>query len=215
MDELELLKKQWQTREQEFPKLSYQDIYKMLLKKSSSIVKWIFLISIGEIVLWTVLAFLVPESSREINNGIGLKITFMIINIFHYAVFVVFILLFYKNYRTIRVTDSIKELMGNILKTRRTVKYFVIYNVGVSVLLFIGVNMFYYTKKDQLYELMTSTYEGYSAIPPESFTSVFFLSQLIGGVIIIGLLLLFYRLIYGILLRRLKRNYNELEKMEI
>ncbi|MCW8980086.1 hypothetical protein [Altibacter sp.] len=215
MDELELLKKQWQTREQEFPKLSYQDIYKMLLKKSSSIVKWIFLISIGEIVLWTVLAFLVPESSREINNGIGLKTTFMIINIFHYAVFVVFILLFYKNYRTIRVTDSIKELMGNILKTRRTVKYFVIYNVGVSVLLFIGVNMFYYTKKDQLYELMTSTYEGYSAIPPESFTSVFFLSQLIGGVIIIGLLLLFYRLIYGILLRRLKRNYNELEKMEI
>ncbi|MAP55026.1 hypothetical protein [Altibacter sp.] len=215
MDELELLKKQWQTREQEFPKLSYQDIYKMLLKKSSSIVKWIFLISIGEIVLWTVLAFLVPESSREINNGIGLKTTFMIINIVHYAIFVVFILLFYKNYRTIQVTDSIKDLMGNILKTRRTVKYFVIYNVGVSVLLFIGVNMFYYTKKDQLYELMTSTYEGYSAIPPESFTSVFFLSQLIGGVIIIGLLLLFYRLIYGILLRRLKRNYNELEKMEV
>jgi hypothetical protein len=43
MDQLELLKKQWQSREQELPKLTYNDIYSMLLKKSSSIVKWIFL----------------------------------------------------------------------------------------------------------------------------------------------------------------------------
>ena len=34
MDELELLKKDWQSREQKLPKLSYEDIYKMLLKKS-------------------------------------------------------------------------------------------------------------------------------------------------------------------------------------
>ncbi|MBZ0327298.1 MAG: hypothetical protein K8F54_06800 [Altibacter sp.] len=215
MDELELLKKQWQTREQEFPKLSYKDIYQMLLKKSSSIVKWIFLISIGEIILWTLLAFLVPESSKEINNGIGLKTTFLIINIINYVVFAVFIFLFYKNYLSIKVTDSVKGLMETILKTRRTVKYFVIYNVGASVLLLIGVNLFYYTKKEQLYELMIDNYEGYSAIPPESFTSVFFISQIIGGVIMIGLLLLFYRLIYGILLKRLKKNYKELEEINL
>jgi hypothetical protein len=215
MDELELLKKQWQTREQEFPKLSYQQIYNMLLKKSSTIVKWIFLISIGEIILWTLLAFLVPESSKEINNSIGLKTTFLILNIINYVVFAIFIVLFYKNYLTIKVTDSIKELMRNILRTRKTVKYFVIYNVGVSVLILFGVNLFYYTKKDQLYNLMVENYEGYSAIPPESFTSIFFISQLIGGAIMIGLLLLFYRLVYGILLRRLKRNYKELKKIEV
>jgi hypothetical protein len=215
MDELELLKKQWQTREQEFPKLSYKEIYKMLLKKSSSIVKWIFLISIGEIILWTLLAFVVPESSREINNGIGLKTTFLVINIINYVVFAVFIFLFYKNYLSIKVTDSIKGLMETILRTRRTVKYFVIYNVGASVLLLIGINLFYYTKKDQLYQLMIENYEGYSAIPPESFTSIFFISQLIGGVIMIGLLLLFYRVVYGILLRRLQKNYKELEEIEV
>jgi len=33
MDELELLKKDWQTEKKEFPKLSYNDIYKMILKK--------------------------------------------------------------------------------------------------------------------------------------------------------------------------------------
>lgn len=215
MDELELLKKQWQTREQEFPKLSYKEIYKMLLKKSSSIVKWIFLISIGEIILWTLLAFLVPESSKEINNGIGLKTTFLIVNIINYIVFAIFIFLFYKNYLSIKVTDSIKGLMETILRTRRTVKYFVIYNVGASILLLIGINFFYYTKKDQLYQLMVENYEGYSSIPPESFTSVFFISQIVGGVVMIGLLLLFYRLVYGILLRRLNKNYRELEEIDV
>ena len=32
MDELEILKKQWQNQEQALPHLSYKDIYKMLLK---------------------------------------------------------------------------------------------------------------------------------------------------------------------------------------
>jgi hypothetical protein len=44
MDQLDKLKKEWQNREQELPKLSYNSIYNMLLKKSSSIVKWIFII---------------------------------------------------------------------------------------------------------------------------------------------------------------------------
>jgi hypothetical protein len=215
MDNLELLKQTWQNREQDLPQLSYQDIYQMLLKKSSSIVKWIFFISIGELIFWTVLAFFVPESSKEINNSIGLKDTFIIVNIIHYAIFAVFIFLFYKNYRSIQVTDTVKRLMKSILSTRRTVKYFVIYNVGASILLLIGVNIYYYTKREQLYELMVENFEGYSAIPQESFTSVFFISQLIFGVVLVGLIILFYRIIYGILLKRLKHNYNELRKIEI
>jgi len=215
MDNLELLKEKWQSREQELPKLSYKDIYQMLLKKSSSIVKWIFLISIGELLFWTILAFFVPESSKAINNGIGLKPTFLIINIVHYCIFAVFIYLFYKNYRLIAVTDTIKDLMKSILNTRKTVKYFVMYNVGASVLLLLGINLFYYTKKDELYRLIAENFEGYGAIPKESFTSVFFISQLLFGLLFIGLILFFYRILYGILLKRLKHNYNELSKIEM
>ncbi len=214
MDNLDLLKQKWQSVEQELPKLSYADIHKMLLKKSSSIVKWIFLISICELLFWTILAFFVPESSKTINESMGLKTTFIIVNVFHYAIFTVFIYLFYKNYRSIKVTDTIKDLMGSILNTRKTVKNFVIYNVSASILLLIGVNLVYYTKKDQLYTLMVENYEGYGAIPKESFTSVFFISQIIFGVLLVGLILLFYRIIYGILLKRLKHNYTELGKME-
>jgi hypothetical protein len=214
MDNLDLLKQQWKSVEQELPKLSYTDIHQMLLKKSSSIVKWIFLISIAELLFWTILAFFVPESSKAINESMGLKATFIIVNILHYAIFTVFIYLFYKNYKSIKVTDTIKDLMRSILNTRKTVKNFVIYNVSASILLLIGVNLVYYTKKDQLYTLMVENYEGYGAIPKESFTSVFFISQVIFGVLLVGLILLFYRVIYGILLKRLKHNYTELGKME-
>jgi hypothetical protein len=215
MDQLELLKKQWKNREQDLPTFSYTDIYDMLLKKSSSIVKWIFYISIGEIILWTLLAFLVPESSKEINEGMGLKSTLFSVNILNYIIFAIFIILFYKNYRSIKVTDSIKSLMANILKTRRTVKYFVIYNVGATLLLLIFVNIYYYKNKEQLYTYLIENFEGYSALPQENFTSIFFLSQLLGGIIIIGFLLLFYRIIYGILLKRLYSNYKELKKIEL
>ena len=215
MDQLEVLKKEWQNREQEFPKLTYEDIYKMLLKKSSSMVKWIFYISIGELILWTGLSFFVPDSSKEIIREMGLEQTFTIINYFTYAIFLVFIVLFYRNYKQIQVTDTIKTLMENIIRTRRTVKFFVGYNIAAAILLMIGTNIFYYLNKDKLYDLLKESYEGYAAIPAESFTTVFFLGQVIGGIFFIGVLLLFYRLVYGILMRRLKRNYKELKKIEV
>ena len=215
MDNLDLLKQKWQNTTQELPKLSYQDIHKMLLKKSSSIVKWIFLISVLELLFWTILTFFVPESSKAINEGMGLKTIFVVVNILHYAIFIIFIYIFYKNYQAIKATSTIKDLMGSILKTRKTVRNFVIYNVSASVLLLVGVNIVYYNNRIQLYTLMTESYEGYGGYAQDSFTNAFFISQIVFGVLFVGLILLFYRVIYGVLLKRLKRNYKELEKMEV
>ena len=58
MDELELLKKDWQKKDEHLPKLSYNEIYTMIWKKSSSIVKWIFYISIMEFVFWIAIILL-------------------------------------------------------------------------------------------------------------------------------------------------------------
>ena len=46
MDELELLKKDWKNNNAQFKQVSENEIYGMLHKSSSSIVKWIFIISI-------------------------------------------------------------------------------------------------------------------------------------------------------------------------
>ena len=52
MDELELLKKDWKMKEASLPKLSYEKIYQMIWRRSSSVVKWIFYISIFELIFW-------------------------------------------------------------------------------------------------------------------------------------------------------------------
>ncbi len=214
MDQLELLKKQWQSQEQELPHLSYNDIYKMLLKKSSSIVKWIFYISIAEILFWTILAFFVPESSTRFTDDIGLHNILIGANVVNYTIFGVFIILFYRNYRKISTTDSIKELMKNILQTRKTVKYFVIYNVSTFVVLIAVLNIYYYLNQDTVFRYMTEDY-GIINISQEKFMNMFFVIQMFFGIIMIVAILLFYRLVYGILMRKLYRNYKELKKIEI
>jgi len=215
MDQLEVLKKKWQTTEQKFPRLTSQDIYPMLLKRSSSMVKWIFIISVAELAFWIGLTFLVPESSKQINQALGLADTYQWLSYIGYAVSAVFIILFYFNYRRIQVTDSIRNLMRNILKTRRTVQYFVYINIIGSALLMVWTNIYYYNHRDSLYDIFSTFDENYAAIPKEQFITVFFTSQLIAGVLLILILILFYWLIYGLLLRRLKRNYRELKKIEV
>ena len=214
MDQLDLLKKQWQSQEQELPHLSYNEIYKILLKKSSSIVKWIFYISIAEILFWTILAFFVPESSTRFSDDIGLHNTMMVANVLNYLIFGFFIVLFYRNYQKISTTDSIKDLMKNILRTRKTVRYFVIYNVLAFIALIVILNIYYYLNQDEVFRYMMEDY-GIKNISQEKFMSMFFIIQMLFGVVMVALVLLFYRILYGILLRKLYRNYKELEKIEL
>ena len=56
MKELDLLKKDWQKNEASFEQVTEKDIYKMIHKKSSSIVKWILILSVLELILWSVLS---------------------------------------------------------------------------------------------------------------------------------------------------------------
>lgn len=212
MDELDVLKRDWQLQEQEFPKLSYSDIYKMLLKKSSSIVRWIFYISILEMLFWIGLIFILPDSYKEVTEQLGLTNFVFYGNIVHFLIFIGFIYIFYKNYRAIEVTDNTKNLMSNILKTRKTVRYFVYYNIGMFVISSIITNFIYYSKGEQLYQVLDIASTG---VPQENFALVFIIAQIIVGILFVGVLMLFYWLVYGLLLGKLKRNYRELSKMEV
>jgi len=215
MDELELLKSKWHEGNQELPKLSYNDIYKMRHNKSASIVKWIFIISVCELVFWSVLGFLSPESNKELLVQIGLQNTLTILYVIHYVVIAVFLVLFYLNQKNIKTTDTVKNLMHSIIKTRKTVSYFVIYNVVSTALILVYINLYFFTKKSELYNILIKENEAYQGVPIETFTSIFFITQFIVGILLIGFVLLFYRIVYGILLRKLKHNHGELEKIEM
>lgn len=212
MDELELLKQRWKDNEQKHPKLSYQQIYDMLFKRSTSIVKWIFIISIAELLFWLGLSFLTPQSTYDLLNELEVMEYLLYLNIIHYVIFAVFVYLFYKNYSSIRVTDSIKELMQSILKTRKTVRYFVIYNIAMFALSMVLLNILYIVKSDVLLAFISKEY---GSAMGEDFFGYFIAVQILFGLIMIGVLILFYRIVYGILLKRLKRNYTELKRIEV
>ncbi|MDP3312230.1 hypothetical protein [Lutibacter sp.] len=211
MDELELLKKDWQQRKQVYPNLSHTDIYNLLHKKSSSIVKWIFIIGIAEFIFWGVLNLFIPDRIFDIYDQLHLKKILSYSYIFHYTVSIVFLYLFYNNHKAIRVTDSTNNLMKNIIKTRKTVNFYVYYNIGLYVILSVVFNIVLFSDVDLLLQVMTPEKLN---IDQSKFFNMFLITQIIVLVVMCGLLYLYYRIIYGILLRKLNKNYNELESLE-
>lgn len=213
MDELELLKKDWQNKNKSYPKLSYNEIYNMILRKSSSIVKWIFIISLIEFVFWLCISFGLKASGFSLEvDGIEKNFGFIAITIFSYGILAYFFYRFYMNYKTINTTDNAKVLMENILKTRRTVKQYVFFNLLILV---IGTAYMMPYALDQnedskaLIETAKANGELLKYYASIALVTVFTLA------VTIVILLVFYWLIYGILLKRLNRNYHELKKLEV
>jgi uncharacterized membrane protein YwzB len=213
LDELELLKKDWQKENKDFPKLTYNDIYKMILKKSSSIVKWIFIISILEFVFWAVLSYALKDAdyNQRFKEYHAENIMTPLI-IIGYVIIAYFLYRFFLNYRSISVTNNAKLLMENILKTRRTVKQYVAANLGLLVVSSFVVLGIQFNRDEQMISVIEKATANGELF---KFYAVTILVTLIALALIIGILLLFYYLIYGILLKRLNKNYKELKKLEV
>ena len=211
MDELDLLKKDWKKQDADYPKLTYNEIYKLIHKKSSSIVKWIFVICIAEFLFWGFINLLIPESYFEIYEKLHLKTIIEITYIIHYAVVIIFIYLFYKNYNAICVIDSTSLLMKNIIKTRKTVNYYVYYNIIMTIILSIVVNFIMFSNTSLLTEVFNPNH---LEIADDKLFNIILIAQIIGLIVMVGFLWLYYRIIYGILLKKLTKNFKELETLE-
>ncbi|WNW02105.1 hypothetical protein RRF68_01420 [Tenacibaculum sp. HL-MS23] len=198
--DLDKYKKAWDNQPQETDTVSKVDIYKMAHSRSSSIVKWIFIIGVLEFILLNSMYFFVDmdEANKEYEK-IGLGQFVFYSQIVAYIILFYFLMKFYLNYKRISVTDSTKELMTKIVNTRKTVKYYVLFNL--SYLFVIAVAVAVATVKSH----------------PEFTNSkmlVFIAVTAIMSLIMLVLLWLFYQLIYGILLRKLNKNHKELSKLE-
>ena len=200
MDQLELLKKDWKKQESTLPKLSKEALTKLIYKKSSSIVKWIFIISVLELVVpQLAYLFIDYEETSNFTNEIGLSNFFTTFSIIFYLVIIFFIFRFYKNYRTISANSNPKELMQHILKTRITVKYYIWFNLAIIPVV----------SSVALYKVFNST--AFIEKIPEDTNMVFvWLIALLLIAVMVVFVWLFYMLIYGILLNKLNKNYKEL-----
>ena len=213
MDELELLKKDWEASSKNYPELNKEDIYKLIYKRSSSIVKWIFIISLLEFAFWILISFAFKggedlEKMQSYNVG---YILYPLI-VFGYIVLIYFFYIFYKNYKSISATENTKMLMERILKTRKTVKQYVIFNlVFMCISIIVGV----YIELTNNLEIQTLL----SKIELEGDGNITVFYLIIIGVSVVAMAVVtailsgFYYLIYGLLLKRLKSNYKDLKEL--
>ncbi|WP_046744291.1 hypothetical protein [Kordia zhangzhouensis] len=207
MEELDLLKKDWKKQEAQQPKLSFEDIDKMTHKKSSSLVKWIFYVSLFELGFGFIVAALLfifqPEAMEE-------PATPGWFNWFYYLSFLVvfyFIYKFFINYKKISTTSSVKELMQNIMTTRKTVKYYIIYSlsaIAVSVCVAVPTGFI-------------QGAGGIEQFKAEATLSSYLMLALVTILLACIIVLIFYAiyyLLYGLLTKKLQRNYKELKQLK-
>ena len=205
MKELDLLKKDWH-KNTAFEQVSEVEIYKMLHMRSSSIVKWILIVSLLEFVILNGIAFFLNDKTYDeflrSNPFMGF------LEKFNYLVILVFIYFFYRNYKTISVLNSSKKLIEHILKTRRIVTYYIYWNIiigGVTGAL-TGLQGF----KDGLNAANPHLQENSKVVFERDYIPVIILA-----LFIMGGIWLFYKLLYGRFLSKLKDNYIELKKIDL
>jgi len=209
MKELDLLKKDWKKNSNSFQQISETEIYKMIHKKSSSIVKWILIISILEVSFWTFSNLFIntDELLRKMNHPEIVLIS-EILTYFNYVVVLIFVIIFYKNYRTISTTVATKSLMSAILRTRKTVQYYVWYNLGMIVvtsILSYFIVFVYNPDMDFIREKLALNGKA-------MFVTIGILIVIIFA--FFGMFWCIYKLLYGRLLSRLYSNYKELKKID-
>jgi len=205
MEELDKLKKSW--NKDTHPKVSADAIYKMILKKSSSTVKWIFIISVIELGIGLISGiFITPQDYNELNLPQGLDQFVTISSLFIVLIYSYF---FYNNYKTINTSSSIKVLLNNIIKTRKTVKQFVLVNLSIMAILIVVALSYKLTSPSVINNEIA-----FELINLKDYLILGFVI-LISTAICIGICLFIYFLLYGILMRRLNKNYEELKQLDL
>ncbi len=200
MEELEILKKNWQ-KTTDFEQVSEENIYGMIHKKSSSIVKWILIISVLEFVVSNTIAYFLPED-ENMNQIKKIHPYLIAFDYLYYAISIVFIYIFYRNYRTISNTQNSKSLIKNILKTRKIVNYYILSIILISCnsgafAFFEG----YYSVGDNLNPFNSKDLTIFQCF-------IIFLVMVFVAFIMWG----FYMILFGNLLEKLKQNYKELNQ---
>ncbi|MDP5100045.1 MAG: hypothetical protein NWQ09_01855 [Nonlabens sp.] len=212
MDQLEQLKQQWTASDGSYPKYSAGQLTGFIAKRSSSIVKWLFYIALIEFGIFGLLTILMYDTeSQQHSKEIAGELFYYGSFVLHYVVIMGFIYLFYKNYKNIDAEQPTRSLMKNILKTRRTMKWYIWYNLGYIMIFTVALSILMLLNDPSI----TKMTEELHVKNMTTFNVAFVGIAVAIAAVMCGVFYLVYSLIYGILLRRLNKNYEELKKMEV
>lgn len=204
MDELELLKKDWnKEKPDEFPKYTEEQLFQMTKKRSVDVSKSLLIIGIIETCIWSFLLY----------KGRNFHEEYFITPMYRVPLFVFFLWFLIYNFRKIRNESNSKSLMKQILVLRKIIISYIILMI-FSILLFTYLDFETHTLEALRgfvdgwngYDCKSELQIGSNDISLNTALVFFGIFFTIG----IGIILFIYKITYGKLLKKLQQNYNEL-----
>ena len=216
--DLDTIKKTWQEQEV-LPKYRDSEISEMLNKKSRNYVKYIFWISAAEFLLFLGISISYIAKNEDTNSflnimtRLGIRKTeelesdfsqlYFVLKILSLVVTLFFVIRFYLSYRKIHVEASMKKFILQIISFRKTVNLFIFTNIFLLVVFTAALTFFILkTMSDQKVQMDHPTFIG--------FITGLMITTLLTGVLI----WIYYRVVYGIINKRLGRNLKQLKDIE-
>ena len=216
--DLDSFKETWQQQPVQ-PKYDTSEIESMLNKSSRNYVKYILWISLVEFILIlgaNLYYTLLGEDTTDLMSVLGklgidnsdqfqttLTQLYLALKMVSLALTGIFVYLFYQNYRKINIEANLKKLILQIIKFKKTVQLFIVANIALVILFTLVLGIFTFSVlAQQNIELTNPTLIGFIA----------------GLVLTMGisvvLIWIYYRVVYGFILRRLGKNLEQLQNIE-
>ena len=214
MDLLDKYKKTWGLQPKNIDKISSEEIYKMARSKSISIVKWIFILGLIEFsigIIFMLLNIYQNQTYDMLATDLLTRKYLLYLSFLTVPFLLYFLNMFYNNYKNISVTDNTRVLMEMIKKTRRSVRNYILFNLGVIVLGSIIITFISLKNSTRDIILQNQIIDFHLNFDDDE--SIIIIMVII-TVIILTVIWSFYQLIYGNLLKKINRNYKELKKLD-
>lgn len=212
--DIDSLKQQWQAQKISNP-YSHSEILNLLNKKSRNYVKYILWVSVIEflIILGSHLLVDKHHSFFKIMENLDITVTDTLIQQYN-AIYITmqvvsllvtgfFIFKFYFGYKSIKIEENLKQFILKIIYFRKTVNLFIFINIVLFIIYVITLVGF------------VIGYSSFQNIEIESALALRFIVALSIGIgLCIALALIYYRIVYGILVKRLGKNLKQLQEMD-
>ncbi|MBB4806225.1 multisubunit Na+/H+ antiporter MnhC subunit [Chryseobacterium defluvii] len=216
--DLDSFKKTWQEQPVQ-EKYNNTEILQMLNKKSRNYVKYIFWISVFEFLFFTALGLFYilqsteSESFMKVLEKLGVRKTteletafdnvYLFLKIISLAVTAYFVYRFYQNYKRIHIEENLKKFILNIIRFKKTVNAFILTNIVLLIACTSILTAFvFYVLNIQNIELTNSN------------LTRFLLLMVVSTGLSVLLIWVYYRLVYGIIMRKLDKNLKQLKEID-
>ncbi|KFF13348.1 beta-carotene 15,15'-monooxygenase [Chryseobacterium soli] len=216
--DLDSFKKTWQEQPVQ-QKYDNSEILQMLNRKSRNYVKYIFWISVVEFLFFSIMGVFYFIKGDESNSFLKLlerlgaqktpevensfEIIYLIIKSLSLLITAYFVYKFYQNYRQIKIEENLKGLITRIIHFKKTVNAFILISIVLLVVVttvFIG--FIFYSLNSQSIEVNSSTLTG------------FLIGIVLSTALTVSLVWLYYKLVYGIIMRKLDKNLKQLKDID-